>query len=175
LARGWTFGLIVLATLIQGYQTNAAPPDDPAQLSGLFIQSCLAFAGDATALRSWARRTGLTELPDPARTAFLHGAAGVAFDASAPGTKLVLASSDDGICSVITNEVASAAVTQALEAGLTRIGVAFRLAIERDDKQIPTVHDREYLATRNGRSWRILAATVSGSQPGQAMLTAAPE
>jgi hypothetical protein len=170
-----TIGLIFLALLTQHHQTNAAPPDTPAQLTGLFIQSCLAFAGDAAALRTWARQTGLIELPDPARTAFLHGAPGTTFDASAPGSKLVVASSDDGICSVITDEVASAAVTEALEAGLTRSGIAFRLAIERDDKQIPTVHDREYLATRNGRSWRILAATVTGSQPGQAMLTAAPE
>ncbi len=139
------------------------------------MQSCLAFAGDPSGLRTWAHDVGLRPLPDQARVAFLHAAPGVAFDASTPDSKLVLASSDDGLCSAITDLAAGPAVVGALEHDLTGAGIAFRPAIERDDKQIPTLHDREYLAAKNGRAWRILAATVTGQQPGQAMLTAAPE
>jgi hypothetical protein len=165
----------LLPVLAKIEQADADASDTPRQLAGLFIQSCLAFSGDANGLRVWAHQTGLTELPDPARAGFLHGSPGVVFDASTPASKLVVASSDDGICSAITSQAFSAAVVTALETDLTGLGVAFRLAVERDDKRIPALHDREYLATKNGRSWRILAATVTDQKGGEAMLTAAPE
>ena len=167
--------LLALTLLLAATATQAAEPEAPAQLTGLFIQGCLPFAGNPVALRGWASQHGLPDLPDPATKAFLHGAAGRAFDASPPGAKLVLASSDDGICSAITDRAASSAVAQALEAGLQKAGVAFRLAIDRDDTNVRTLHFREYLATKSGRSWRILAATVNDPAGGQAMLTAAPE
>ncbi len=75
----------------------------------------------------------------------------------------------------MTNQADGSAVVAALESDLTVAGVAFRLAIERDDKQVAQIHDREYLATKNGRGWRILVATVRDPKGGQAMLTAAPE
>ena len=159
------------AAIAQSDATDAAQ-----QLAGLFMQSCLPYAGKPGALRAWARRTGLPTLPDQARSAFLHGAPGVAFDASIPGHgKYVLASSDDGICSAITNATTDAAVASALEDDLTHIGIAFRLVIERDDKQINAIHYREYLAAKNGQGWRLLIATVKDLKGGQAMLTAAPE
>jgi hypothetical protein len=145
------------------------------QLVGLFIQGCMPFAGDPAALRAWARQTGLPAVPEQARAAFLHGAPGQVFDGSTADGKLVLVSSDDGICSVVTDLAVQQAVADALEAGLRRAGAAFRLAIERDDKQVPNIHDREYLATKNGRGWRILVATVKDDKGGEAMLTAAPE
>ena len=114
-------------------------------------------------------------MPDAATKAFLLKAPGRAFDASAGETKLVLASSDDGICSAITDKATTGDIAQALEAGLKQAGAAFRLAIERDDTGDHAIHYREYLATRNGRSWRILAATVNDPAGGRAMLTGAPE
>lgn len=84
-------------------------------------------------------------------------------------------SSDDGLCSAATDQATQQSVTDALEAGFRRAGVAFRLVIERDDAQISDIHDREYLAAKDKRAWRILAATVKGDKGGEAMLTAAPE
>ncbi len=89
--------------------------------------------------------------------------------------KFVLVSSDDGLCSVAADQAVQQSAIDALEDGLRQTGIAFRLVIERDDPAIAAIHDREYLATRNGRSWRILLATVKGDKGGQAMLTAAPE
>jgi hypothetical protein len=165
------------ASLFLGLHASAtlAQTSSAEQLAGLFIQGCMPFAGDATPLREWARQHGLPEVPDPARKAFLHGAPGTVFDASAQGVKLVLVSSDDGICSTVTNSATRAGVTQALEADLRRADVAFRLVIERDDKHAEGVHYREYLASKPPGAWRILAATVNDPQGGQAMLTAAPE
>lgn len=145
------------------------------ELAGLFLQGCLPFAGRPAALRDWARQTGLPPLPEQARTAFLHGAPGQAFDATAAGTKLVLVSSDDGICSAITDHAAQAEVIQALEAALKAADLKFRLVIERDDVKVGAIHDREYLVARDKRGWRVLAATVKDNQGGEAMLTAGPE
>jgi hypothetical protein len=152
-----------------------AHADAPEELVGLFIQGCMPFAGDAAALREWASRTGLPTVPEQARTAFLHGAPGQAFDASAAGAKLVLVSSDDGLCSAATDQGTQQAVADALEAGFRQAGLAFRLVIERDDAKVSEIHDREYLAAKDKRGWRILAATVKGNKGGEAMLTAAPE
>jgi hypothetical protein len=154
---------------------NAAPSDSADQLVGLFIQGCLPFAGNAPALRDWARRNGLPAVPDQVRIAFLHGAPGQVFDGSAAATKLVLVSSDDGLCSAVTDQVTQQQVADALEAGFRRAGLAFRLVIERDDAHLSAIHDREYLATRNQRGWRILSATVKDGKGGEAMLTGAPE
>ncbi|HEY0185649.1 MAG TPA: hypothetical protein VGC09_22840 [Rhodopila sp.] len=152
--------------------SHAAAPE---QLVGLFIQGCLPFAGDAAALRDWAKRAGLPPLPEQARSAFLRGAPGQAFDASAADAKLVLISSDDGICSAATDQATEQAVTDALEAGFRQAGLAFRLVIERDDKQINAIHDREYLIAKEKRGWRVLDATVKDPKGGEAMLTGAPE
>lgn len=126
-------------------------------------------------MRQWAAQRKLPEVPDPARAAFLSGAPGKVFDASNAVGKLALLSSDDGICAVVTDRSGDRETIERLERVLTDAGVAFRLVIERDDKLNPKLHDREYLATRKGQSWRILAATVRGDARGQAMLTAAPE
>jgi hypothetical protein len=147
----------------------------PEQLVGLFIQGCLPFAGDAAALRDWAKRIGLPAVAEEARSAFLHGAPGQAFDGSVPGIKLVLVSSDDGLCSAVTDQATQQAVDAALEAGFHQAGLTFRLVVERDDQKVSEIHDREYLAARDKRGWRILAATVKGDKGGEAMLTGAPE
>jgi hypothetical protein len=145
------------------------------ELAGLFIQSCLSYAGDPVGVRAWAKRTGLPAVPEDARAAFLHGAPGQAFDGSSDAGKFVLVSSDDGLCSVATEQTTQQRAVDGLEADLRQIGIAFRLVIERDDPAISDIHDREYLATKAGRSWRILLATVEGDKGGHAMLTAAPE
>lgn len=142
---------------------------------GLFIQGCLPFVGNAAALRDWARQTGLPAAAEPARNAFLHGAPGQVFDASAADAKLVLVSSDDGLCSAVTDQATERSVTDALEAGLRQGGLKFRLVVERDDPHVAAIHDREYLVAKANTGWRVLAATVKGNEGGQAMLTAGPE
>jgi hypothetical protein len=133
------------------------------------------FAGNPPALRDWAGKIGLPAVPEQARAIFLHGAPGLAFDASITGTKLVLVSSDDGICSAITDHATQPQVTEALEAAFRQSDLKFRMVIEHDDATVSAIHDREYLAAKDKRGWRVLAATVKGDEGGEAMLTAAPE
>jgi len=145
------------------------------ELAALFVRSCLPYAGRPAALRQWAARMKLPAVPDPARRAFLNGAPGQVFDASTATEKLAVLSSDDGICAVVTDHAGDGETAAALSLALTGAGVTFRLVIERDDRENPKLHHREYLAAVKGRAWRILAATVHDPSPGQAMLTAAPE
>jgi hypothetical protein len=153
--------------------TASAGPAE--ELSALFLQTCLPYAGNPPALRQWAARAKLPEVPDPARAAFLGGAPGKVFDASNPQGKFALLSSDDGICAVVTDKAGDQETAQGLEHALTAASVTFRMVIERDDKLNPKLHHREYLAAHGKSAWRILAATVRDTSPGQAMLTAAPE
>ena len=166
---------LVPLTLLLAAMPFWAQAQPAAQMTGLFIQGCLPFAGNAMALRSWAHRQGLPTAPEPVRQAFLHNAPGQVFDGSAPDTKLALISSDTGLCSVATDRMREQEAIAALEAGLHQAGLSFRLVIERDDKQVPQIHDREYLASKDGKGWRILAAAVKGDTGGEAMLTAGSE
>ena len=168
------FGAILAAALFLPLPALAGP-NTATDLAGLFVQGCLPFVGDPAGLRSWARGQHLPEAPEPAREAFLHGAPGTVFDASTTQDKLVLVSSDDGICSAVTNHGIGSTVASTLEADLQRLGIRFRLVIERDDAHAPDLHYREYLAAKDNSAWRILVATVKGDKPGQAMLTSAPE
>ncbi len=152
-----------------------ARASDPAQLVGLFIQGCLPFAGNPAALRAWAKQAGLPPVPRQAGAAFLHGAPGQVFDGSAVDAKLVLVSSDDGLCSAATDQATQQAVVAALQAGFAKAGLSYRLVIERDDPKVDAIHDREYLAAKDKRAWRVLVATVKSDQGGEAMLTGGPE
>ncbi len=145
------------------------------ELAALFSQSCLPFAGRPAALRQWAAKANLPEVPEPARGRFTNGAAGKVFDASNTAGKFVLVSSDDGICAVVAEKAEDRRVAAALENMFRASGIAFRLIIERDDAAERTLHHREYLAARGRLSWKILAATVRDAAPGQAMLTASPQ
>jgi hypothetical protein len=152
---------------------HAADNDDAAhQLAGLFMQSCLPFAGDAAGLRDWAKRSGLPAVAEPGRTAFLHAVPGVVFDASNKTGKFVVVSPDAGSCSALTDTADAPALIGALETDLSRAGMQFRLLNEREDPQEKALRYREYGATRNGRGWRILVGAVKDQQRGQAMLTA---
>jgi hypothetical protein len=162
---------VLLAVLIPA-RAFSGPAEE---MSGLFLQSCVPYAGKPTALRQWAARAKLPDVPDPARARFLNGAPGKVFDASNAAGKFAVLSSDDGICAVVTDQAGDTDTARALERALGEAGIKFRLVIERDDKLNPKLHHREYLAARSGLAWRILAATVRDSVPGQAMLTAAPE
>jgi hypothetical protein len=166
------WGILLAAWVLAPAAAHAGAPEE---LVGLFIQGCLPFAGDAPALRAWAGQTGLSPVPEQARAAFLNGAPGQVFNGSVAGVKLALVSSDDGICSAVTDQATQQAVTDALEAGFRQAGLGFRLLIERDDAQVSTIHDREYVALKDKRVWRILAATVKGGTGGEAMLTAGPK
>jgi hypothetical protein len=158
-----------------GGVAQASPADNAKQLAGLFMQSCVQFVGNRTGLRDWAHRTGLADLPEPARAAFLHGAPGMVFDASNASGKFVLISDDAGGCSAIAALANGPALFGALEDDLRQTGIGFKLRREDDDPEEKRLQHREYAAWQGSQKWRIVAGTVRDRQGGQAMLTANPD
>jgi hypothetical protein len=152
----------------------ASPADNARQLAGLFIQSCIRFAGDRTGLRNWARLNRLADLPEPARAAFLHGASGEVFDASNSMGKFVLVSDDGGGCSAIAELADGPALFGALESYLRQAGIGFTLSRDVADPEERQVQHREYTALQGTRAWRIVTGSLRDRQGGQAMLTANP-
>jgi hypothetical protein len=139
------------------------------------MQSCVRFAGDRAGLRDWARLNRLADVPEPARAAFLHGATGMAFDASNANGKFVLVSDDGGGCSAIAELADGPALFGALEADLRQAGISFTLSRDLADPEERQVQHREYIARQGNRAWRIVTGSLRDQQGGQAMLTASPD
>jgi hypothetical protein len=153
---------------------GAAPAqDNAAELTGLFMQSCVRFAGNPKDLRAWATGLGLQELPPQGEQAFLYGQPGKVFDATNDIGKRVVVSDDDGACSAIAERADGAAVQRGLEQALRDAGIAFTLTREADDSDEKSLHHRDYVASKDKLQWHILVGTVR-DKPGTAMLTATP-
>ena len=160
------------ATLLAG----AAFSDDRAvrgaeQVAGLFVQSCVRFAGDAKGLRKWVAEVRLPTLPQAGQEAFLKGRPGIVYDATNADGKFVVVSGDDGSCSAIAQQADPAVLVTALGRFLQQVGIAFNSTDEHEDPEEHSLHWRSWSAAKNGRRWSILAGYASGSNGGQAMLT----
>lgn len=147
--------------------------DNAAELTGLFMQSCVGFLGNRQGLRDWAAHTGLQELPPQGEQAFLYGEPGKVFDATNAIGKFVVLSADSGSCSAVAEIADGAAVMSDLEQALHEVGIAFQVTNETDDSVEKSLHHREYVASKDKLRWQILVGTVR-DKPGTAILTANP-
>ena len=87
---GWFIVAAITAFMAVAPLRAGSLPDQAAeQVTGLFMQSCIQFAGDKDGLRQWARKLALPELPAAIRDRFLYGRPGVVFDASNKDGKFV--------------------------------------------------------------------------------------
>ncbi len=166
---------------IAGMAVVAAPAwsDDAAdanakQVAGLFMQSCLQYAGSKDALRNWAKKNGLNELNPDAKEVFLYGLPGVVFDATNRTGKFVLVSEDGGSCSAMAERAAAKSVVADLEQDLREAKIDFKVTSESDDADEKVLRHREYLVTQGQRQWLLLVSTVKDPAGGQAMLTINP-
>jgi hypothetical protein len=142
------------------------------QVAGLFMQSCLQFAGDKEGLRGWARKTGLKELPATVRDRFLYGLPGTVFDASNRSGKFILVSEDGGSCSAVAEIASGAVVVADLEQDMKDAQITFKVTAEKADAEEKAVKHREYQASQGQREWLLLVSIVQDPAGGQAMLTA---
>ena len=153
-------------------RADNAPDVNAKQVAGLFMQSCVQFAGDKIALRDWARKTGLNELPAKVADGFLYGLPGVVFDASNKVGKFVLVSEDGGSCSTVAETASGASVIADLEQDLNEAKITFKITADKIDPEERALKHREYVATQGDREWLLLVSTVKDAGEGQAMLTA---
>jgi hypothetical protein len=145
-----------------------------AQVVGLFMQSCVRFAGDPSGLRAWAPKAGIQPLPTAGQQAFLYGLPGEVFDASTKQGKLVLISENSGACSAMAESASGAEVVNVLEQVLQMSHISFTMTREDDDAKEKDLHHREYTASQGARQWQMLVSTVKGTAPGEVMLTTSP-
>jgi len=150
---------------------DPAAADAAAQVVGLFMQSCVRFAGDPDGLRAWAPKAGIQPLPAQGQKAFLYGLPGVVFDASTKSDKLVLISENEGACSAMSEAASGPLVVKTLEQVLQQAHIDFTMTHEDDDQQEKTLHHREYTASQGGRHWEMLISVVKGAAAGEVMLT----
>ncbi len=153
-------------------RADDAPQIAAKQVAGLFVQSCIQFAGDRDGLRVWARKTGLKALPAGVQDSFLYGLPGVVFDASNKDGKFVLVSEDGGSCSVVAEMASGPGVIAYLEQDLNDAGISFKVTAEKPDSEEKTLSHREYQASQGSRGWLLLVSTVKDAPGGQVMLTA---
>jgi hypothetical protein len=164
-----------LAVGVLGARGDELPGSDAAaQIVGLFMQSCVRFAGDPAGLREWAPKAGIQPLPTEGQQAFLYGLPGEVFDASTKVGKLVLISENSGACSAMAESASGPMVVKQLERILLASQIAFTLTREDDDAKEKDLHHREYTASQGVRQWEMLVSTVKGAAPGEVMLTTSP-
>ena len=172
LACVWFVATIGLAALASSARADDATNVAAKQVAGLFMQSCVQFAGDKDGLRGWAKKTGLKALPVAVQDRFLYGLPGVVFDASNKDGKFVLVSEDGGSCSVVAEMANGPVVITNLEQDLNDAKIAFKVTAEKPDSEEKVLNHREYQASQGDRGWLLLVSTVKDPLGGQAMLTA---
>lgn len=174
LSPGFLRSVVVAAIVALACPAKADDPPvvNAKQVAGLFMQSCLAFAGDKNGLRDWAKKTGLKELPPNVQERFLYGLPGIVFDASNKDGKFVLLSEEGGSCSVVAETASGPGVIADLEQDLNDAKIAFKVTGEKSDAEEKSLAHREYLASQGQQQWLLLVSTVKDPAGGQAMLTA---
>ena len=152
---------------------DATPPAGADQLVGLFGATCLHFAGDTAALRTFLQQQNAPQMPAQARDAFLAGRQGQVFDVSYKTVKLALVSLDDGTCEAVVDQADPAQVRTIFQ----QAAAENRLAIQPVGTQPPNgsrpgVEQTAYASTLNGRAMHILVSTAQ--TPPQAVMVLVP-
>jgi hypothetical protein len=161
-----------MAVVMLSARADDRPDVAAKQVAGLFLQSCIQFAGDKDGLRGWAKTAGLKELPPGAQDWFLYGLPGVVFDASNKEGRFVLVSEDGGSCSVVAEMASGPVVITDLEQVMNDSKISFQVIADKADTEESALKHREYQASKGERSWLLLVSTVKDPAGGQVMLTA---
>ncbi len=148
-------------------------PNGADQLVGLFGATCLHFAGDTAGLRAFLAQQGAPVMPDQARTAFLAGRAGQAYDVSVPNVNLALVSLDNGVCEAVVEKANPAEILPTLQQSAQEAHVTVQNLGVQADKKGNGVNHVALLLTSNGKQMHVLVSTAP--QPPQAVLDFMPQ
>ena len=167
-----------------GQAPQGAPPAtaqaDPAEganeVVGLFAQTCLKYAGNAAALRSWLVQQQAPEMPAEMRSFFLGPRQGMVYDVSYQADRLALVSADDGSCSAYAEVADPAQTVQNLQQAMQEGQVPLTVQGDHPDQRDPSLQHRDYRATLAGRPYLVLVTTTAAAASGkvQAVITLRP-
>jgi hypothetical protein len=172
-------GLILPVATVAGSLTAGAAPVDQAQRAAgqavrLFMESCVRFPNDRTALQAWIKKAGYPEVPANQADEFLDGLPGAAYDASGDSLSLVIVSQDSGSCSVVADRASGPILVQDLERSLHAASIAFTAADDPPDPQTKDLNNREYTMSGQDGAWHMLISTARDPAGGAALLTTNP-
>jgi hypothetical protein len=156
------------------------PPASPAQgadeVVGLFTETCVRYAGNPGALRSWLAQQQAPQMPDQMKSFFLGGRQGMVYDVSYQSVRLALVSGDDNTCSAYAEVADPNQVVSDLQQAMQEGGAVMMLQGQHPDQRDASLAHHDYMATINNTRWLVLVTTASLPGPGklQAVLTLRP-
>jgi hypothetical protein len=149
--------------------------DGAAQAVAIFLK-CAHYGGDVSGIRNWAAQAGMAEAPPDQAKPFLLGKSGNAYGGDTPSGQLILASEDDGVCSVFAGHAEGGLVLQGFETWLTQNNFKFSKPepIHHSGKGGLTVVSRNYsIRGGEGAPWHaVISITTGGKSQFEAVLTA---
>ncbi|MBN8890295.1 MAG: hypothetical protein J0I21_09315 [Alphaproteobacteria bacterium] len=133
----------------------AAPDRDAEQVAGLFVRSCMSFAGDPAGLRHWIAANHLPQVPEGQAAVFLGSAGtGEVFGASNRFGKHALVSFDSGACEVIAMAGDAPTVQRTLLTLLGKLGVSVSQVLVRSEPDGSSTQDL-FDAAHGSRHWKV--------------------
>ncbi len=148
--------------------------DGGAQALAVFI-NCVHYDGDVATIRKWATESNMAEAPPEQAKPFLLGKTGKAYGGDTPSGQLILASQDDGVCSVFAGHADGKLLVQGFEDWLGQNGFKFSrpLTTRHSGKSGLSVTSRNYAVHGQGDPWHaVISITTGGKSPFEAVLTA---
>ncbi len=160
--------MLALSVAPASGQTGMANPDS-GQVAGLFLQSCMKYAGNAARLREWVSAHRLPQLPADQAAAFLGSlGAGEVYGASNASGKHALVSYDSGACRVLALSGNASDIQTTLLALLRGQGVTVVPVLARAKPDGSSSQDL-FEATLGPRHWRVsITAKPHAASPGAA-------
>jgi hypothetical protein len=153
---------VVAFILLAGSLTAQAADLDMAarQMAGLFTQACLSHAGDGAAQRKFLEDHHVPQLPAAGLAVFLQNRPGIGYNASNGSGRLAVTIEIDGVCTVYSDSAAIADVFSALDSMLPLSGMD--VSDMRAHDRTPSEHVRDYVLTKDGQRFTLVASTFEG-------------
>lgn len=144
------------------------------QAVGLFMQSCVQFAGKVQEMRTWLNQQAIPRLNPQLTAIFLHSRPGIGYDASnKEAGRLALTSEDNGVCTAYAERSDNAELIRFLETTLRIANIVPKLLGEHDDARAASLHHRNYVLTIDGQLYTMVVSTDSVENKVQAFVTLA--
>jgi hypothetical protein len=174
----WLAWILPVVAVVGPLTAGAVPADQTQDAAGqtvsLFMQSCVRFPSDRTALQAWIKKAGYPEVPADHADEFLNGLPGAAYDASGGALSLVIVSQDSGSCSVVADHASGPSLVRELESRLHAANITFTAADDPPDPQTKDLNNREYTVPGQDGAWHMLVSTAKDPAGGAALLTTNP-
>ncbi|MGA2892483.1 MAG: hypothetical protein ABSE22_06420 [Xanthobacteraceae bacterium] len=154
-------------------QTTPAPSAGARRAVGVFLQTCLNFAGSTLGLRDFLKKQDIPELNPQGRAIFVRDHVGIGFDASNNVGRLAIVSEDNGVCSIFTDQGNLAQIIPLIEV----LNKTLNLQLQKTGgKETGSVHARYYTVTMKDHTYLlVISESPNPNSTIQAAMTLSPQ